>query len=93
MLQTHVPARAPDLWPLLAAALRGPTPAPSSATPSVRRSLTPWACVALAALWIASVGNLALWHALRALPELANARGLAFGLAFFSFDVSAPRSL
>ena len=82
MLQTHVPARAPDLWPLLAAALRGPTPAPSSATPSVRRSLTPWACVALAALWIASVGNLALWHALRALPELANARGLAFGLAF-----------
>ena len=36
----------------------------------------------LAALWMAVVGNLPLWQALAALPELANARGLAFGLAF-----------
>ncbi|MEZ5607929.1 MAG: phosphoethanolamine--lipid A transferase [Burkholderiaceae bacterium] len=35
-----------------------------------------------AALWIASVANLALWRALWQLPELANGRGLAFGLGF-----------
>jgi lipid A ethanolaminephosphotransferase len=36
----------------------------------------------LAALWVASIGNLALWRGLAALPELGNARGLLFGLAF-----------
>ena len=34
------------------------------------------------ALWIASVANVALWRGLWDLPELANGRGLAFGLAF-----------
>ncbi|WP_448251952.1 phosphoethanolamine transferase [Ottowia oryzae] len=42
----------------------------------------PWVCVLLAALWMAVVGNLPLWRALAALPELGNTRGLAFGLAF-----------
>ena len=36
----------------------------------------------LTALWIASVGNLALWQALHDLPELANGRGVVFGVAF-----------
>ena len=36
----------------------------------------------LTALWLASVGNLALWKAFAALPELANWQGLAFGVAF-----------
>jgi lipid A ethanolaminephosphotransferase len=36
----------------------------------------------LTALWLASVGNLALWQAMSALPELANTRGLAFQIAF-----------
>ena len=46
------------------------------------RRFSPWVCVLLAALWMAVVGNLPLWRALAALPELGNARGLAFGLAF-----------
>ncbi len=71
MSQTHVPA----LWlPLQRASRR--------LHPGVRRSLTPLTSAVLAALWIASVGNLALWRALHALPELDNARGAAFGLAF-----------
>ena len=36
----------------------------------------------MAALWIASIANLALWRALAGLPELANGRGLAFGIGF-----------
>ena len=46
------------------------------------RRFSPWVCVLLAALWMAVVGNLPLWRALAALPELGNTRGLAFGLAF-----------
>ena len=53
-------------------------PAPHSR----RRSLRPATAILMTALWIATVGNLALWQALRALPELGNARGLAFDLAF-----------
>ncbi len=36
--------------------------------------------VVLAALWLASVGNTALWRQLASLPELASPRGLLFGL-------------
>ncbi|MBK6867675.1 MAG: phosphoethanolamine--lipid A transferase [Burkholderiales bacterium] len=59
---------------LLAAA----TPRPQTAP----RSWRPVSVIVLAALWIASVANLALWQALAALPELTGARGLVFGLAF-----------
>ncbi len=50
-----------------------------TATP---RGLRPLTVMVLTALWIATIGNLALWRALAALPELDNARGLLFGLAF-----------
>jgi len=50
-----------------------------TATP---RGLRPLTVMVLAALWIATIGNLALWRALAALPELGNARGLLFALAF-----------
>ena len=43
--------------------------------------VSPTLVVLLAAVWLASVGNLALWRALAALPELAGGRGLAFGIA------------
>lgn len=46
------------------------------------RGLRPLTVMVLTALWIATIGNLALWRALAALPELGNARGLLFGLAF-----------
>ncbi len=39
--------------------------------------------IVLAGCWIASVGNLALWGHLAALPELQNARGFALGVSFF----------
>ncbi|MFD1711699.1 phosphoethanolamine--lipid A transferase [Ottowia sp. GY511] len=54
----------------------------TAAEPAPRLTSRPLVWLLLAALWIASVGNLALWRALAALPELANGRGLAFGLAF-----------
>ena len=50
-----------------------------TATP---RGLRPLTVMVLAALWIATIGNLALWRALAALPELGDARGWLFGLAF-----------
>ena len=50
-----------------------------TATP---RGLRPLTVMVLTALWIATIGNLALWRALAALPELGNARGLLFALAF-----------
>ena len=46
------------------------------------RFSAPLVWLLLTALWMASVGNLALWRALSALPELDNGRGLAFTLAF-----------
>ena len=60
---------------------RLPEASPSRSLFSARR-FSPWVCVLLAALWMAVVGNLPLWRALAALPELGNTRGLAFGLAF-----------
>ena len=56
--------------------------APSPPRSHSRWLNTPLSLVLLTALWIASVGNLALWRALGALPELDNARGVAFGIAF-----------
>ncbi|HMN57724.1 MAG TPA: phosphoethanolamine transferase, partial [Ottowia sp.] len=49
---------------------------------AARRGLRPLTVMVLAALWVASIGNLALWRGLAALPELGNTRGLLFGLAF-----------
>lgn len=50
--------------------------------PAGHAGLSPRLVLLAAVLWMASVGNLALWRALAALPELANPRGLAFGIAF-----------
>jgi len=58
---------------------------PCEATRPGRRagwSVRPATLVVLVSLWLASVGNVALWRAMGALPELANARGTAFMLAF-----------
>ena len=45
-------------------------------------SMRPATLLLLVTLWIATIGNLALWRALAGLPELANGRGLAFGIGF-----------
>jgi lipid A ethanolaminephosphotransferase len=66
-------------WTVFSAAAR---PAPASRERALRLSLGPTAVLLLVALWIASIGNLALWRAMSYLPELANVRGLAFRLAF-----------
>ena len=55
---------------------------PGPLTRPPRGALRPATAIILAALWIASIANLALWRALAGLPELANGRGLAFGIAF-----------
>lgn len=47
-----------------------------------RDPLRPATLILLVTLWIASIGNLALWQAMSRLPELAGARGSAFMLAF-----------
>ena len=44
------------------------------------RSVSPAWVVILASLWLASTGNLALWRALAALPELGNTRGVLFAV-------------
>jgi lipid A ethanolaminephosphotransferase len=46
----------------------------------VYRTHDPLILAALTSLWLASVGNLALWLALYRLPDVAGARGLALGL-------------
>ena len=55
---------------------------PGPLTRPPRGALRPATAIILAALWIATIANLALWRALAGLPELANGRGLAFGIAF-----------
>lgn len=50
--------------------------------PRAKRHRSPWLVIALTCLWLASVGNLALWRALARLPELDDLRGLAFGVGF-----------
>ena len=55
---------------------------PGPLTRPPRGALRPATAIILAALWIASIANLALWRALAGLPELANGRGLAFGIGF-----------
>ncbi len=68
------------------APLAATLPAPARTDPTRSRP-SPWSprpatLIVLAALWIAGIANLALWRALAELPELANGRGLAFGVAF-----------
>jgi len=48
--------------------------------PRVRRSWTPLALVLMVSGWLATVGNLPLWRAIWALPELSGFRGLVFSL-------------
>ena len=55
---------------------------PSRALQLLNRPISPFGAALLAALWIAGIGNLALWRAMADLPEVANARGLAFGIGF-----------
>ena len=55
---------------------------PGPLTRPPRGALRPATAIILAALWIASIANLALWRALAGLPKLANGRGLAFGIGF-----------
>ena len=55
---------------------------PGPLTRPPRGALRPATAIILAALWIATIANLALWRALAGLPELANGRGLAFGIGF-----------
>lgn len=52
----------------------------------------PATAILLAALWIATIANLALWRAMAGLPELGNGRGLAFGIAF-GFMIAAAHTL
>ncbi len=44
--------------------------------------MRPTTLIVLVAVWIASIGNVALWRAMAALPELGDGRGFAFMLAF-----------
>ncbi|MDO5693651.1 MAG: phosphoethanolamine--lipid A transferase [Pseudomonadota bacterium] len=80
---------------LLAAAPAAPTPPPASARQPRRAAqpLKPATVILLTSLWIASIANLALWRALAGLPELANGRGLAFGIAFGVMIVAAHVAL
>ena len=55
---------------------------PSRALQLLNQPISPFGAALLAALWIAGIGNLALWRAMADLPEVANARGLAFGIGF-----------
>ena len=55
---------------------------PSRGQHLLNRPISPFGAALLAALWIAGIGNLALWRAMADLPEVANARGLAFGIGF-----------
>ena len=55
---------------------------PSRGQHLLNRPIFPLAAALLAALWIAGIGNLALWRSMADLPEVANARGLAFGIGF-----------
>ena len=63
-------------------------PQPPQPRPRLWAALTPssgWslpALVVVLAVWLASVGNIALWRQLVALPEVAGPRGLLFGLGF-----------
>jgi len=54
-----------------------PTP-PANATRGVHTTRV----LLLASAWMATVGNFALWQQLTRLPELANGRGVAFGVGF-----------
>ena len=59
-----------------------PAAPPSRALQLLNRPISPFGAALLAALWIAGIGNLALWRSMADLPEVANARGLAFGIGF-----------
>ncbi len=47
-----------------------------------RRSTHPATLIILSALWMATVGNLALWRALDRLPEMQGVPAILFGLGF-----------
>ena len=49
--------------------------------PSSARGVAPATLIVAVAMWLTLVANVPLWRQLAQLPELANPRGLAFGLA------------
>ncbi|MBI5256048.1 MAG: phosphoethanolamine--lipid A transferase [Burkholderiales bacterium] len=60
---------------------RTSAPPPAAAAPATAGHHPAW-LIGIAALWIASAGNLALWIALHRLQALDGLRGLGFGLGF-----------
>ena len=64
---------------MLSFAAKMPTPQQS---PTSKRGLHSTWVLAIASLWMALVTNLPLWRQLEQLPELGNARGLAFAAGF-----------
>lgn len=73
--------------PASAKAKRRAAPAPG---------LHPIRVLAITCVWMATLGNVALWQQLYRLPELANGRGLAFGAGFallICFALAAVLSL
>ena len=61
--------------------------------PTAHKAAHPLLLVALTSLWTATIGNLPLWQELLRLPELNNARGLWFGLAFAAMVFACTFSL
>ena len=59
---------------------------PADAGHAPWRAVTP---ILLVSVWLASVGNLPLWHAVWPLPELAGGRGVLFAAALFVGIVAA----
>jgi lipid A ethanolaminephosphotransferase len=51
-------------------------------TPTARQERSTFTLVALASLWLATVGNLALWRSLVNLPDVTGWHSWAFGAAF-----------
>ncbi len=50
--------------------------------PPVKTPRSAWLVMLLASLWMASLGNLALWRALTNLPDLSGMHGVWFAIAF-----------
>lgn len=58
-----------------------------------RRPWPLWLLAAVTAIWLATVGNIALWKALNALPEVTGLRGTLFMLGFGTFVASILTAL
>lgn len=61
--------------------------------PPAKTPRATWLLILLASLWMASLGNLALWRALTQLPDLSGWHGLLIGLSFALMIAGATCSL